>query len=509
MNKGNIFSMNLFDSNAINNQHKTLKDNSIKNIHKLFKEQVIKNPQYIAINYKDIKLSYEEVDILSDKVCYLIQELDITTNKIVGICMNYSVEMIITIIGVLKAGGSILMNAQFSDELILDKVEEFNPELIITKKGMQNYKYKQVEKILEIDLNKLRELNLDYKILNISNNAESIAYILYYENEFDDMQIIKAMHKSICKNIYHIKHKECEKIGNSIIDNTLPLEMLIYGVFLTLSTGGCLVIVEYKGNDNYKYLIRDINLHKISSIYLSSLTLKKISTKIDQCETLKYIICNNEISFHNINRDMLDSLYNARIKLYNIYSFPRVGISAISSPNNHMLDRAKITIGNPVRNIYILDKYMKQVPIGERGEVFIGINSLEVYFNKQESSEMKFIKNSFDQKSDLLYKTDEVASILSNGSIKFLGKKDLYVNINNYEIYTGEIEILLNQYPGIEEGIIIPWKDRSDEYLIAVIRVKRKSEINIEDFKCYLTINLAKYMIPNKIYILEDDLTKD
>ena len=167
-----------------------------------------------------------------------------------------------------------------------------------------------------------------------------------------------------------------------------------------------------------------------------------------------------------------------------------------------------IPIGRPIGNTqtYILDKYLKPVPIGVPGQLFIGGAGLtRGYLNHPELTHEKFIHHPFsDQQDAFLYKTGDLVRYLVDGSIEFLGRLDQQVKIRGHRIEPGEVELVLGQHRAVGEVLVLSHQNkRGEKSLVAYIVLKEKERATIEDLRHFLKERLPEYMIPTDFMLLD------
>ncbi len=482
-----------------------------KTIQELFEEQVKKAPNNIAVVYEDKKLTYKELNEKSNALARVLREKGVKADTIVGIMVDRSLEMMIAIMGIIKAGGAYLpIDPEYPEDRIKYMLEDSKTKILLTQnKLLENIKY-DVETI-DLEDSKLYEKensNLD-KIIK-SNN---LAYVIYTSGTTGKPKGVLIEHRNVIslinalfKSIY-INYKS--KLNVALVAPYV-FDASVKQIFPCLALGNTLFIVpkdtRLDGNLLLKYY--DYNEVDVSdgtpmhiNMLINSAELNNVKLNVKQ-----FIIGGDAFSI-KVVENFYNTFNSSKIVLTNIYGPTEccVDSTAYHINNIEQIKNSKsIPIGKPIinSNIFIVDKNRSLLPIGVAGELCISGDGLSRgYLNKEELTKEKFVDNPFEPGTKM-YRTGDLARWLPDGNIEYLGRIDNQVKIRGFRIEIGEIENQLSKLKEIKEAVVVAKTDNNgDKYLCGYITAEQ--EVAITSIKEELSKELPAYMIPS--YIVQID----
>ncbi|EAZ88188.1 non-ribosomal peptide synthetase, partial [Crocosphaera chwakensis] len=492
--------------------------NQDKCIHQLFEEQVERTPDAVAVVYEEEQLTYQELNQKANQLANYLQTLGVSNGKFIGLFLEPSLNRIIGLLGILKAGGIYLpLDPTYPQERLNFMIEDSKISILLTQKYLNpKLSIKSSKTInLDTDWDKI-EQEFCHEVEN-QTTVENLAYVIYTSGSTGMPKGVLIDHKALsyhCQNmiVYY-------KLNNS--DRVLQFASFSFDVSLeqilpTLAVGATLILVNTKDlipSDLNKIII-DFNVSVVDlppgylTQWLHCLEQNRISTAINK---LRLVISGGE----TLSLNTIEKWYQSPLKdisLINAYGPTEATITAITFlvPKDKKLIELyrTIPIGRPLpnRKTYILDTQKNPVPIGVVGELYIGGEGLACgYLNQFELTQEKFINNPFE--IGQLYKTGDLARYLTDGNIEFLGRIDNQVKLRGFRIELGEIETILTKYSYVREAKIMIREDNySNQRLVAYIILNpcQTSSLKIsQQIKEYLQEKLPNYMIPSVFIILE------
>jgi len=492
--------------------------NKNKHITEYIDEQAIINPFKTAIYYKQKELSYNELYIKSNQVANLLLEKGVKKGDIVSVVVDRSVEMIIVLLGILKAGAAYLpLDPQYPKSRIDFMMADSSSTIIIC-----NQKY-----ITDLPNQLLSIILEDYwpnlgiysdQIPEISHEADDLAYILYTSGSTGNPKGVMIEHSNLANYLLSFQREPgLIREDKLLAITTICFDIAITEMFLPLITGASVVLVDSFTARDGRELLDIIKEKKVTVMQATPTTWHMIlSVGWEDPLPLK-IMCGGE----PLSKDLAGKLLKRVNELWNVYGPTETTvwstIKKIESQNE------PITIGQPIANtkIYILDENKKPVQTGLSGEIFIGGDGVaRGYLNRPELTLEKFTKNPFEEnENSLIYATGDLGAINETGEIVCLGRIDSQVKIRGHRIELGEIEYHLVQLDGIKEAVVMPQGDNPENIiLVAYIKLdadhnfdallNRNSFINnahdqIKNWRNELNKHLPIYMSPSSFYILD------
>lgn len=467
-------------------------------IHKLFEQQAAKTPQNIALIYDNIEMTYIELDKKANQLADIIYKTGLEHNKSVSLLLDSSFEMVIGMLGVLKAGYAYIpIDPNYPEDRIRYTLNDSKSPIVITRSEYAE-KYRFTNIIIDFDKLDLQSEDTKSHFLCA---PEDIAYMIYTSGTTGNPKAVMVQHKSIVNTLLWRKNY----YGFSISDTVLQIpsyafDASVEDIFTPLISGSRLVIQQqqYKNDVNYvSELVKKYNVtHFLLVASLYNLFVNEIGHAL---RNVKFVtVGGEEIGNHLVRKHykiLPDTL------LYNEYG-PTEN-SVCTTVYKFVNGMCKILIGKPIWNnkCYILDKNKQILPIGIAGELYIGgVGIAKGYLNRPELTSEKFIESPFIP-GERLYISGDMARWLANGDIEYLGRVDNQVKIRGYRIELGEIESKLLCHEGINEAVVIDKEDdRGRKYLCAYVVADNFSGAEINAF---LKKELPSYMIP--AYIIKLD----
>lgn len=485
-----------------------------KTIHQIFEEQVIKTPQKIAIEYKETKLSFAELNEKANQVAHYISKKNLLLETNIGVVFERTPNFIIAILGILKSGSAYVpIDPDYPDSRIEYILQNSRTALILTEEenSYRLHKLFHPEKIISID----REwpFIIESNKKNMSLNVSSIkrSYIMYTSGSTGNPKGIEIFHRNVIRlvkqtNYIHINDSDIMAHLSSITFDAATFE--IWGALLN---GARLVILPKDVVLSPSLLKKQFHKHSISTLWLTSALFDHlIDTTPSLVDGIKNLLVGGDIvSPHTIKK--LIRRKHKPINIINGYG-PTENTTftttyRIDSTTN--LENT-IPIGKPISNtkVFVLDKNQQLLPVGMVGELYIGGDGLGSYINQPELISEKFISNPFNS-GEKLYKSGDLVRWLPDGNLEYIGRVDYQVKIRGFRIELQEIENILISYSGIENAVVIIPKNSPIKQLVTFIVLSKhyrsydKTLIKL-NIVHYLKTKLPDYMIPQLIHVIDE-----
>ncbi len=454
-----------------------------KVIQELFEEQADKTPNNVAVVYNKDILTYKELNENANRIARLLRSKGIKQNEIVGIMIEGSTEMLVGILGILKAGAAYLpIDPKYPIDRIAYMMEDSKTGILLTDfqpKDMQ-------DENIEILLLKDEELYKgDGSNLEMINTPRDMAYVIYTSGSTGKPKGVMIEHSSLINlSKWHIDYYKVTEKDNSTKYAGFGFDASVWEIFPYIITGAAIHIIDEEIKLDIEKLNEYYNENDITISFLPTQICEQFMKQDNK--SLRYLLAGG---------DKLRYFEGKNYKIVNNYGPTENTVVTTSFEVDKAYDN--IPIGKPIANtqIYILDNESRLQPIGVPGELCISGESLSRgYLNREELTSEKFIEHPFAE-GQRLYQTGDLARWLSDGNIEFLGRIDAQVKIRGYRIELGEIEARILSYEGIEEAIVVDRQEESgNSYLCAYISSTR--ELAIAELRSYLAMELPEYMIP-------------
>ncbi len=477
-----------------------------KTIHQLFEEQVLKTPDKIALVFEGKRLTYQALNEQSNQLARLIREhfkASSPKDSLVALCLDKSLEVIIGILGVLKAGAAYVpIDPSYPAERIHYLLEDTKAQLVLTQLHLieQLRGVGKLAKLIALDSQPYQAFGKTN--LPVYSQAKDLAYVIYTSGTTGLPKGVMIEHKSLANHVY--SQRECLGINNeSIILQyaSLVFDASVWEIFGAIAWGAQLVILPESKRKDPKSLIHYLIQNRITMLVLPPALLSGMDYQA--LPDLKVLAVAGEVC----ELSLMEKWSQGK-RFINLYG-PTEGTICLTA-HEYKTGDLKNNIGKPFPNVkvYILDKDCKPVPIGAIGELYIGGACLaRGYLNQSTLTKERFIANPFASESDKvkgytrLYKTGDLVRWLADGNIEYVGRNDFQVKIRGYRIELGEIEQILLSYEGIQQTVVLVLEKESTKYLAAYY--VSQEPVDEDLLRNHLAKRLPDYMVPSAFISLE------
>lgn len=469
-------------------------------IHELFEGQALSTPNHTALVLGEKSLSYKELNGRANQLARKLREKGVQADGIVGIMVNRSFEMIIGILGVLKAGGAYLpIDPAYPADRIQFMLEDSSTHILLSqKKFIEGIHY-------EGDFINLDDRDIyagDDSNPAIINSSRDLAYVIYTSGSTGTPKGVMIEHGAVCNFIRGISEKIDFSEGKTILAlTTISFDIFVMETLLPLSRGLTVVIADESQQKNPKLLNKLIVQNHVDMLQSTPSGMQLLLQYDEELQGLKYLkeIMVGGEPFPTSLLERIKRLSNA--KIYNLYGPTE---TTVWSTLKEVSLCSSINIGKPICNtqIYIVDENSGLQHVTEEGELCIAGDGLaRGYLNRPELTEEKFVANPFNPGSKM-YRTGDLAQWLPDGNIEFLGRIDNQIKLNGYRIELEEIEYQLLKHNSIKEAVVIAKEGKEEKKILCAYFM---SDIELQDtvLKEYLSKSLPQYMIPPYFMRLE------
>jgi amino acid adenylation domain-containing protein/thioester reductase-like protein len=459
-------------------------------LHQLFEAIVERSPDTIAVVFENQQLSYRELNKKANQLAHYLHSLGIESQRLVGVCLerdSRSLDMIVAILGILKAGGTYVpLDPTYPQERLAFILKDAQVSMLLTQhRLLECFPEHQARAICldtswEAIASRCPEGAIALEsIFNPVNRttSQNLAYLLYTSGSTGKPKGVCCTHEGVVNLLTDFDRRAPLSVGDRCsLYTSLNFDVSIYEIFSALLTGGTLHIVPDSLRADPAALIEWLSDRQIQSAYIPPFMLNELSKWLDRRPnqlSLKRLLVGVEPINHQLLAGMQERVPG--LQIINGYGPTEATICATLYSVEPQPDSNRNTpIGKPVQNtqIYLLDAHLQPVPVGIPGELYIGGAGLaKCYLNRPDLTAERFIPHPFSQEpGKRLYKTGDLARYLPNGNIEFIGRIDHQVKIHGFRIELGEIEAVLSQHSTVEEATVIVREDvPGDQRLVAYV----------------------------------------
>uniref|UniRef100_UPI000C04C299 non-ribosomal peptide synthetase n=1 Tax=Xenorhabdus sp. KJ12.1 TaxID=1851571 RepID=UPI000C04C299 len=486
-------------------------------IHELFEQQVAQTPEAIAVVCEGQTLSYEQINGQANQLAHYLIGLGIQPDDRVAICVERSPALIVCLLGILKAGGAYVpLDPTYPAERLAYMLKDAAPVILLTQIAQRD-KLPDIVPVRVIDAQdtSLETLSLvtqpshnpDAQALGLT--SRHLAYVIYTSGSTGQPKGVMIEHRNVNRLAINGGYADIGPNDCVAHCSNIAFDASTWEIWSALLNGGRLHVIPQAVLLNPERFRDELISGEVTAMLLTvglfNAYLEILSPLFKQ---LRYLLVGGEVL--NPKKIQQVQLSESRpthlINAYGPTETTTIATTyAITSTTNVAYT---IPIGRPIANtqIYILDSSGQPTPLGVVGEIYIGgAGVARGYLNRPELTRERFLPDWFSAEVDArLYKTGDLGRWLPDGNIEYLGRNDFQVKLRGFRIELDEIEARLNQYPGINESIVIAREDiPGDKRLVAYVQTQPDIELIPTKLRQYLTQHLADYMLPSAFVILD------
>nr|WP_322924631.1 non-ribosomal peptide synthetase [Paenibacillus sp. SGZ-1014] len=472
-------------------------------MHHYFEQQVQRTPDAVAVVFNEQQLSYRELDRLSNGLAIVLQQDGVAPDVCVGICMERSLEMIIAVMGVLKAGGAYVpLDPSYPSDRLHYILEDTAISVVLTQSSL--FSLLEQAPITRLVLDDWRELEAADEAPISGVTPDHILYILYTSGSTGKPKGIVMDHRPIV-NLLAWQMKNVTHTGPTTVlqFSTLNFDMSFHEFFSAFCTGGKLVLIDEQTRKNPERLLQIIIDEQVQRLHLPYISLQQVAEVAEHVEHADYQIKDITVSGEQLRITPQIKKWHKQLGecvLQNHYGPTETHVVTAQMINNMDDIHPLPPIGHAIDNceIYILDSQLQPVPIGVCGELYIGgICLARGYLNRETLTAERFIPNPFAAKrGQRMYKSGDLARMLADGSVEFLGRIDDQIKIRGFRVEPGEVEAVIATMNTIKETVVVGYSGEQQSIQELVAYIVSDQQIDELELRKYLKTQLPDYMIP-------------
>jgi amino acid adenylation domain-containing protein len=469
-----------------------------KCIHQLFETQVERTPNAIAVAFENQRLNYATLNNKANQLAHYLQTLSV--KSLVGICVERSLEMIIGLLGILKAGNAYIpLDPAYPAERIAFMLEDAGVSVLLTQESLKDKLPKTGAKMVCLDTEAQTFAQFSQENTKSSVTPDNLAYVIYTSGSTGKPKGVAIEHHSTVMLLNWAKEVFTPKeISGVLASTSICFDLSVFEIFVPLSWGGSIILVE--NALHLSTVSNDLNITLVNTVPSAMAEL----IRTDSIPTSVSVV---NLAGEALKNELVQQIYQQETvqKVFNLY-----GPSEDTTYSTFALIKKGSTnpptIGRPIANtqIYILDDHLQPTPIGVPGELYIGGSGLaRAYLNRPELTAERFILNPFsDDPKARLYKTGDLARYLPDSNIEYLDRIDHQVKIRGFRIELGEIESVLLQHALVREVVVVSRESSSNEKILVAYVVPNQT-ISSRELRHDLKKKLPDYMVPSIFVMLE------
>jgi amino acid adenylation domain-containing protein len=469
------------------------------NITRLLKEKFIEFHHLPAAKYNSIELKYSELDEKSNQLANTLIKKGIKPDQLIGICLDRSIEMIISVLAVWKSGAAYLpLDPSYPTERIEYMLADSQSQLLITsEKYLNAFQSFQGERLI-VDLNTF-DLSFENKTEQIVKiEPDNLCYVIYTSGSTGKPKGAAITHRgAVNLGLNQVKFFKADK--NRLMQlASFSFDAWISEFLLSLLTGSTFIITDDEVIKSPEMLTEKIKSEKVDALVITPSVLSLLNPA--EFAGIKLIISAGE----KLNPE-LAAKWKKVERFINGYGPTEASVcTSVYECSGHEIE---MQIGKPIDNFntYVLNSNLQPLPVGIPGELYIeSIGLARCYLNNPYLTAERFIPNPFSEISgSRLYKSGDLVKLSEDGNLIFLGRIDKQIKLRGLRIELEEIEAVIKSFEEVKNAaVILVEPDHRDAFIAAYISV-RSDKYNLPELKSNLQKKLPLHMLPSVIKVIE------
>jgi amino acid adenylation domain-containing protein/non-ribosomal peptide synthase protein (TIGR01720 family) len=480
-------------------------------IHSLVEQQAEKNPDAVAVVFAEQSLSYAQLNSKANQLAHYLKAQGVKADTLVGVCLERSLDMIISLLAILKAGGAYLpIDPDYPPERVAYMLNDAQVSLVLTQNELINRVASTKVTPFCVDSDWATITHHSPENLAVSVNPFNLAYVIYTSGSTGNPKGVMVTHAQVTR-LFTTTETEFQFNAHDVwtMFHSYAFDFSVWEIWGALVYGGRLVLVPYwisRSPKEFSQLLQAEQvtvLNQTPSAFMQLVNLEAQNQATDY--KLRLVIFGGEALDLSNLKPWFDKYGDQQPQLVNMYGITETTVH-VTYRALTMQDVTGSPIGRPISDlqIYLLDAQQSLCPLNSRGELFVGGAGLaRGYLNRPDLTAERFVPNPFGAAGSRLYKSGDLGRHGANGDIDYLGRIDHQVKIRGFRIELGEIEAALLTHADIKEAIVLARDEGGRKQLVAYLITTSAQIFSTETLHAHLKHRLPDYMLPSAFVYLD------
>jgi amino acid adenylation domain-containing protein len=485
-------------------------------IHEIFESQAAQTPDAVAVVSGAERMTYRELNERSNQLARTLRAKGVKPDSLVAVCFERSLEMIVSFLAVLKAGGAYLpIDSSYPKERLAMMLEDARPAVVLTQQRMVANLPEHKAEIVSVDSD-WPEIDLEEKgNLPLTARPENLMYVIYTSGSTGKPKGVMVTHANVARLLkatepwFHFNDQDVWTLFHSY-----AFDFSVWEIWGSLLTGGRLVVVPYwvtRSPQDFYNLLTQENVTVLNQTPAAFYQVIQVEESgFSKPLSLRYVIFGGEaLNFTNL-RPWFKRHGDKQPQLVNMYGITETTVHVTYRPITaaDCKDEGHSLIGVPIPDLrlYLLDTKQRPVPVGVVGELYVGGRGVaRGYLGRPDLTAERFVPDPFEGQATVrMYKSGDLARFLKNGELEYLGRGDTQVKIHGFRVELGEIEAALAQHPRVHQASVTARKEGAGEKkLVAYFVAESGNSPSGTELREFLQEKLPAHMIPYAYVLME------
>jgi len=481
-----------------------------RGVHQLFDAQCERTPDAKALTDGQLRLSFRELQARSNRLAHHLKKRGAEPGTRIAVVVDRSLELVVALLGILKTGAAYVpLDPSHPPDRMAFILEDAKPALVVTQQKLLATLPQPITAVtVDGDQSAIASESAD----NLSEQVQpgDPAYVIYTSGSSGRPKGVEGTHRGAINRFWWMWERYpfaagevcCQKTNLGFVDS-------IWEIFGPLLAGVPSVILPPETVLDPEELLQSLARHGVTRMVLVPSLLRALLDHApdlgQRVPKLKLWSCSGEVLSGDLARRFRTACPDA--KLLNIYGSSEVAADVTWHEVGEE-DTTIVPIGKPISNsqVYLLDRQMNPVPVGVRGQIYVGGDGLAAgYWNRPELTAERFVANPIaPEQSARLYRTGDLGRWRADGEIEYLGRVDSEVKLRGMRIELGEIEAVLMTHALVGEAAVELAEESGQARLLAYVVPRNGQAPNARELRRHLRTKLPEPMVPARYVVLEE-----
>ncbi|MEI8254715.1 MAG: amino acid adenylation domain-containing protein, partial [Deltaproteobacteria bacterium] len=477
-------------------------------VHALIEQQARRTPDAIAVEDESRAVTYAALDRESNQLAHWLRERGVGRETLVGVCLERSVEMVVSLLAVLKAGaGYVPIDPTYPADRLRFMFEDSGVVLVLTQGSVLEGVKSAGAMALAVDLERAALSRRPATSVGAPVDADDLAYVIYTSGSTGRPKGAGNAHRGVANQIHAMQTLFALHTDDVVLQKTpFTFDVSVWELFWTLTTGARLVMARPEGHRDPAYIMDVIAERSVTTLtFVPSMLAVFLAEPLrGSTASVRRVLAAGEALSTDVAERFFARFVGAQ--LHNLYGPTEAAVTVTHWKCERGSARASVPIGRPMPNthVHVLDARMHPVPLGVSGELYLGgVQLARGYHGRAELTAERFVPDPAGS-GERLYRTGDLARWLPDGTVDYLGRVDFQVKVRGFRIELGEIETALLQTGWARECVVTAREDASgDRSLVAYLVATDGRTHGTSELREALKKTLPEYMVPSAFVWLE------
>jgi amino acid adenylation domain-containing protein len=476
----------------------------------MFETQAARNADKVAFSYEGASMSYAELRRCANQMAHHLASRGVAPGTLVGVCMERSLDLVVALLGVLKAGAVYLpLDPGYPQERLGYMLAHAKTPVLVTRTALAQQLPLQDIEVVRVDDQREMIAAQSEADPGLRVGTDALVYVMYTSGSTGTPKGIAAAQRQVLNRLawmwdtYPFETGEvcCQKTAVSFVDS-------LWELLGPLLKGVPAVIVSDEVVRDPHALVEVLSEQQVSRLWVVPSLLRMILDNVPELSVklplLQFWVSSGEALPVELLQRFQQTLPEA--VLYNLYGTSEVWDATWHKTSAWDSERLTVPIGTPIANVqtHVLDKHAQPVPVGVPGELYVsGWGLAEGYLHQEALTQRHFVRLAIlPESAGLAYRTGDLVRYLPSGDLEYLGRMDQQLKVRGYRVEPGEVEAVLAQHHQIKQVVVVQEADVTDR-LIAYIVPEPQASPTTNELRRWLLSKLPDYMVPSAFVIVD------